>query len=562
MAQLSGTPIFILKEGTERSRGKDAQKNNIQACKIIAEAVRSTLGPRGMDKMLVDSLGDVTITNDGATILDEIDVQHPAAKMMVEIAKTQDQEVGDGTTSAVVLAGELLKKSEELIEAKIHPTTIAAGFKKAAAKAKEILNGMAKEIDIEGDDIKNVVMTSLNSKAIRGFKQKFAEIAVKATNSVKEKRGDDWLVDLDQIQIQKKRGKSLAETELLDGVIIDKEIVHTDMPKSIQNAKIALLNIALEIKKTEFDSEIRITDPTQIQAFLDEEEKILMGFVEKIGAVGTNVVFCQKGIDDAAQTFLASNGISAVRRVKKSDMEKIQRATGANIVMNLDDLAAEDLGNAGVVEERKIGDDKMVYVTGAKDLKAVSIIIRGGVEHVVDEAERGLHDALCVAKDIIKTNKIVAGGGASEIEVARGLREYAAQVGGREQLAVEAFADAMEVIPKTLAENAGMDPIDILVKLRAKHEAGGKHVGLDVFDGEIKDNLQAGITEPVVVKLQAVKSAAESASMILRIDDVIAARASAGPPPGMGGPPPGMGGMPPGMGGMPPGMGGMPPGMM
>jgi thermosome len=556
MSQLSGTPVIILREGTERSRGKDAQKNNIAASKIIAEAVRTTLGPRGMDKMLVDSLGDVTITNDGATILDEIDVQHPAAKMMVEIAKTQDQEVGDGTTSAVVLAGELLRKSEELLEARIHPTTIAAGYKKAATKAKEILESISKEIALEGKEITDTVMTSLNSKAIRGFKQRFAEIAVKAAQSVKEKRGDKWEVNIDQIQIQKKRGKSLAETEMIDGIVIDKEIVHSDMPKSIKNAKIALLNVALEIKKTEFDSEIRITDPSQIQQFLDQEEKILSGFVQKIAEVGANMVFAQKGIDDAAQTFLASNGISAVRRVKKSDMEKIQRATGASIIMNFDDLTAEDLGTAESVEERKIGDDKMVYVTGAKDLKAVSIVIRGGVEHVVDEADRGLHDALCVAKDVIMMNKVVGGGGASEIEVAKQLRDYAAQVGGREQLAVEAFADALEVIPKTLAENAGMDPIDILVKLRAKHEADGIHFGIDVFDGEIKDTLAAGISEPVVVKLQAVKSAAESASMILRIDDVIAAKASEGPPPGM--PPGGMGGMPPGMGGMG-GMGGMPP---
>ncbi|MFX1294208.1 MAG: thermosome subunit beta [Promethearchaeota archaeon] len=544
--QLSGTPVLILKEGTERSRGKDAQKNNIAASKIIAEAVRTTLGPRGMDKMLVDSLGDVTITNDGATILDEIDVQHPAAKMMVEIAKTQDQEVGDGTTTAVVIAGELLKKSEELIEAKIHPTTIAAGYRKAALKAQEALKNMATEIDINSKSINQVVITSLNSKAIKGYKARFADIAVRAVQAVKEKRGEKWFVDIDQIQIQKKRGKSLADTEMIDGIVIDKEIVHTDMPKSIKNAKIALLNIALEIKKTEFDSEIRITDPTQIQAFLDEEEKILKGFVEKIKNVGATMVFAQKGIDDTAQHFLATAGISAVRRVKKSDMEKLQRATGAAIIMNLDDLKEDDLGVAGFIEERKIGDDKMVFVTEAKQLKAVSIVIRGGVEHVVDEAERGLHDALCVAKDVIIDNKIVGGGGASEIEIAKQLRDYAAKVGGREQLAVEAFAEAMEVIPKTLSENAGLDPIDILVKLRAKHESNGKNIGIDVFDGEIKDMLVAGITEPLVVKVQAIKSSAESASMILRIDDVIASKASEGPPM----PPGGMGGMPPGMGGM------------
>lgn len=557
--QLSGTPVLILKEGTERSRGKDAQKNNISAAKIIAEAVKSTLGPRGMDKMVVDSLGDVTITNDGATILEEIEVQHPAAKLMVQIAKTQDQEVGDGTTSSVVIAGELLKNAEELIEAKIHPTTIAAGYKKAADKAKEILNAIAITVDINSDAVNKAVMTALNSKAIRGFKEKIAAIAVKAVHAVKEQRGGKWVVEIDRIQILKKRGKSLAETELIDGIVIDKEIVHYDMPKVLKNAKIALLDLALEIKKTEFDSEIRINDPTQIQGFLDAEDKILKGFVEKLKEVGATLVVCQKGIDDVAQHYLAKAGIAAVRRVKKSDMEKLQRASGANIVMNLHDLAPTDLGTADLVEERKIGDDKMLFVTGCKALKAVSIVIRGGVEHVVDEAERGLHDALCVAKDVIQENKIVPGGGASEIEVAKQLRKFAAKVGGREQLAVEAFADALEVIPKTLTENAGLDPIDILVKLRAKHEGDGKSMGIDCFDGEIKDMLAAGITDPIVVKLQAIKSAADSACMIIRIDDVIAARASPGGPPG--GMPPGMGGM----GGMPPGMGGMggmPPGMM
>jgi len=552
--QLSGTPVLILKEGTERSRGKDAMKNNISAAKIIAEAVKSTLGPRGMDKMVVDSLGDVTITNDGATILDEIEVQHPAAKLMVQISKTQDQEVGDGTTSAVILAGELLKNAEELLEMKIHPTTIAAGYKKAADKAREILADVAHEVDIDSEEVNRAVETCLNSKAIRGFREKFAAIAVQAARSVKEMRDNKWFVNLDQIQIQKKRGKSLAETELIDGIVVDKEIVHTDMPKSIQNAKIALVDKALEIKKTEFDSEIRITDPTQIQGFLEVEEGILKGFVDKLEAVGANLVFCQKGIDDTTQHYFAKAGIAAVRRVKKSDMEKLQRASGASIIMNLDDLTPEDLGTADLVEERKIGDDKMVFVTGCKALKAVSIVIRGGVEHVVDEAERSLHDALCVAKDIIQENKIVPGGGASEIEVAKQLRNFAASVGGREQLAVEAFADALEVIPKTLTENAGLDPIDILVKLRARHEEDGKTIGVDVFDGELKEMFEAGIMEPLVVKLQAIKSAAESACMIIRIDDVIAARASAG-----GGPP---GGMPPG--GMPPGMGGMGgyPGMM
>ncbi|MFX1452350.1 MAG: thermosome subunit beta [Promethearchaeota archaeon] len=553
MAYLSGTPVLILKEGTEQRKGRDALKNNITASKIIAETVRTTLGPRGMDKMLVDSLGDVTITNDGATILDEIDVQHPAAKMLVEVAKTQDDEVGDGTTTAVVLAGELLKKAEKLITQKIHPTTLVAGLKKGADKAREILKNISIKVDIEGPEITNATITSMNSKNVSGVRGKFAEIAVSATKKVQELREEKPFVDIEQIQIIKKKGKSLLDTELIDGIIIDKEIVHAGMPKQVHDAKVALLNVALEIKKTEFDSEIRINDPTQVQAFLDEEEKILRGMVEKVKNSGATFIACQKGIDDAAQHFLAKAGIAAVRRVKKSDMEKIGRSTGAKVIMNLDDLNPSDIGYAKLIEEKKIADDKMIFVTGTKELKSVSILIRGGVEHVVDEADRSMHDALCVAADIIKDNYVVAGGGAIEVELAKLLKSYAKSIGGREQFAIDALAETLEIIPKTLAENAGLDPIDILAELRAKHESDGKNYGINVISGKVEDMFQSGVLEPMVVKLQAIKSAVEAVNMILRIDDVIAAKASEAPPMPPGGMPPGMGGMG-GMGGMPPGM--------
>lgn len=556
MAYLSGTPVLILKEGTEQKKGKDALKNNISASKIIAETVRTTLGPRGMDKMLVDSLGDVTITNDGATILEEIEVQHPAAKMLVEVAKTQDHEVGDGTTTAVVLAGELLKKAEQLIDQKIHPTTIVAGLKKGADKAVEFLKSIAKQVDIEGEEIKQAVRTCMNSKNVAGVREQFAEIAVEAVKRVSEIRNDKPYVDIDQIQVIKKKGKSLLDTQLIDGIIVDKEIVHAAMPKKIEEAKLALLDVALEIKKTEISAEIRISDPTQVQEFLDEEERMLRTMVDKVKDTGANFIACQKGIDDLAQHFLAKEGILAVRRVKKSDMEKIAKSTGGRVVMNLDDLSSNDLGYAGSIEEKKIGDDKMIFITGCKELKAVSILIRGGVEHVVDEAERSMHDALCVAADIVKENYIVPGGGAIEISLAKKLREFAATIGGREQLAIEILADTLEVIPKTLAENAGLDPIDILVELRAKHESDEYNYGINVISGKIEDMYESGIIDPSIVKIQAIKSAVEAASMILRIDDVIAAKASEMPPGGPGGMPPG--GMPPGMGGM----GGMPPGMM
>ena len=529
MAYLAGTPVLILKEGSTRRRGREAQRNNIMAARIVAEILRSTLGPRGMDKMLIDSLGDITITNDGAAILDEIEVEHPAAKMMVEIAKAQDDEVGDGTTTAVVLAGELLKRAEELLDQNVHPTIIVSGFRKAAQKAREILHEIGMDVDLEDRDmLKRAVMTAMASKAVRGAREHLAEIAIDAIKQIVEKRGDKLVADVDQIQMIKKEGKSLLDTQLVKGIIIDKEVVHPGMPKRVEDARIALLNCPLEIEKTEFDAEIRIRAPEQMKAFLDQEMKILREMVGKIKKAGANVVFCQKGIDDVAQHFLAKEGILAVRRVKKSDMEKLSRATGAKIITNLDDLKPEDLGFAELVEERKIGEDKMVFVEGCKDPKSVAILIRGGLERMVDEAERALHDALCVLADIVECPKLVAGGGAIEAELAKRIREFAPELGGREQMAVEAFADALEIIPKTLAENAGLDPIDVMVALRHAHSEPGKVTwGVDVFEADpkkaVKDMLSLGVVEPVRVKEQAIKAATEVACMILRIDDVIAA---------------------------------------
>ena len=528
MAYLAGTPVLILKEGSTRRRGREAQRSNIMAARIVAEILRSTLGPRGMDKMLIDSLGDITITNDGATILDEVEVEHPAAKMMVEVAKAQDDEVGDGTTTAVVLAGELLKHAEDLLDQNIHPTIIVSGFRKAAQKARELLHEIAKPVDLDDRaTLKKVVMTSMASKAVGGAKEHLAELAIDAIKQITEKRGDKLVADVDQVQVIKKEGKSLLDTELVKGIIIDKEVVHPGMPKRVEDARIALLNCPLEIEKTEFDAEIRIRAPEQMKAFLDQEMKMLREMVEKIKATGANVVFCQKGIDDVAQHYLAKEGILAVRRVKKSDMEKLSRATGARIVTNLDDLKPEDLGYAELVEERKIGEDKMVFVEGCKDPKSVAILIRGGLERMVDEAERAVHDALCVLSDVVDCPEIVAGGGAIEVELARRLRDYATEIGGREQMAIEAFADALEVIPKTLAENAGLDPIDVMVALRHAHSEGKITYGVDVFEADpkkaVKDMAELGVLEPVKVKEQAIKAATEVACMILRIDDVIAA---------------------------------------
>ncbi|MCW4022964.1 MAG: thermosome subunit beta [Candidatus Bathyarchaeota archaeon] len=535
----SGQPVLILKEGTSRSRGKEAQKNNIMAAKVIAEAIRSTLGPRGMDKMIVDSLGDITITNDGATILDEIDVQHPAAKMIVEVAKTQDDMVGDGTTTAVVLSGELLNAAEELLEEDVHPTLIVKGYLKATKKALEVLEKISQTVDLNDKEaLKKVAKTAMGSKAVGAAKEHFANIAVDAVNQIAEKQGDKWVVNLDNIQIVKKAGKSLQDTQLMKGLIVDKEIVHSGMPRTVKQARIALVDTALEVKKTEVSAQIRIDDPSQIAGFLDKETSMLKEMVKKIKKSKANVLICQKGIDDTAQYFLAKEGIMAVRRVKESDLKLLARATTGKIIANLDDVRPDDLGYAELVEERKIGDDKLVFVEGCRNPKSVSILIRAGLERMVDEADRILHDVLSVIADVYKKNKVVAGGGATETEVAKQLREYAVQVGGRAQLAVEAFAKSLEIIPRTLAENAGLEQIDILVNLRSAHEKSkGSFMGVDVFSGKIVDMLEKGVIEPLSVKEQAIKSASEASTMILRIDDVISGKTTGAP----GGP----SGMPP-----------------
>ena len=537
MAYLAGQPVLILKEGSTRNRGRDAQRSNITAAIIVSEVVKSTLGPRGMDKMLVDSLGDLTVTNDGATVLDEIDVQNPAAKMMVEVAKTQDDEVGDGTTTAVVLAGELLKRAQDLLDDSVHPTTIVAGYKKAADRAVQVLDSMSEPIKLEDKAaLKKVAVTAMHSKGLGGAREHFAEIAIEAVQQIVEKRGDSMYADIDNIQLVKKEGKSMLDTELVRGIIVDKEVVHPGMPKRIRNAKIALLDAALEIEKTEISAEIRINDPTQMKAFLDEETHMMKEMVDKIKASGANVVLCQKGIDDATQHFLAKEGILAVRRIKKSDMEKLARATGGKLVTNLDDLKAADLGKAGLAEERKIGDDKMVFIEECKDPRSVSVLIRAGLERLIDEAERALKDALSVLIDVVHKPKIVTGAGAIEAELAKQLKVYAIKVGGREQLAIEAFAASLETIPRTLAENAGLDPIDIMVALRSAHEKkDGVHFGVDVLKGGVKDMKKQGVTEPLRVKEQAIKSAAEAAGMILRVDDVIAAAKPPPTPPPRGG---------------------------
>jgi thermosome len=542
-------PIIILKEGTERSKNKDAQYNNIAAARAVADAVRSTLGPKGMDKMLVDSLGDVVITNDGVTILKEIDVQHPAAKMVVEVAKTQDNECGDGTTTSVILAGELLKKAESLIENNIHPTIIANGYKMAAHEAINVLNAFA--VTITPNDVemlRQVSETAMTGKSVGGQKEFLSDLAVKAVKAVAEKADGGWTVDVENIKVEKKTGGSIADTEIIQGIVIDKERVHPRMAKQVKGAKIALLSSALEIKKTEVEAKIQIRDPASMQRFLEEEENTLKGYVDMIKSSGANVIFCQKGIDDLVQHYLAKSGIFACRRLKESDMEKISRATGASIVGKIDELVEKDLGKAAMVEEKKIGEGDMVFITGCKNPKAVSVIIRGGTEHVIDEVERALHDALRVIGVSIEDGKLVPGGGAAEIELSLRLASYASTVGGREQLAIEAFAQAMEVIPWALAENAGLDAIDVVIQLKSAHEKkNGKNMGVDLETGKPVDMLKLNVVEPLRVKTQAVKSAAEVANMILRIDDVIASRKAPGPPPGAGG----MGGMPPGMGGMP-----------
>ena len=551
-------PVFILSEDTERSRGRDAQENNINAGKAVGAAVRTTLGPKGMDKMLVDSIGDVVITNDGVTILKEMEIEHPAAKMVVEVAKTQEDEVGDGTTTAVVVAGELLKQAQELLDQDVHPTIIASGYRLASSKCQELLEeDIAVDIDIDDEEsLKKVAETAMTGKGADSAKDLLKELTVGAVKSVADEAEDGYSVDTENVKVEKKVGGRATDSELIDGIILDKDRVHPGMPERVEDAKIALVGTKIEVKETEVDAEIQITSPDQMQQFLDQEEDMLKDLIAKIKDAGANVVICQKGIDDMAQHFLAKEGILAVRRAKNSDMEKLARATGGSIVSNIDEIDEEDLGKAGLVEERKVAGDDMLFVTECENPKAVSVLVRGGTEHVVDEIERALNDAIRVVGVAIEDGKVVAGGGAPEVQMALKLREFASSVGGREQLAVESFANALEVIPRTLAENGGMDPIDTLVDLRSKHEGDNISSGLDAFSGNVIDMWDSGVIEPLRVKTQAVDSATEVAVMILRIDDVISGTGS-GDDEGPGGP----GGMP---AGGPPGggPGGMPPGMM
>ena len=538
-----GMPVLILKEGATQTKGRDAQKNNIAAAKLIAEVVKSSLGPRGMDKMLVDGLGDVTITNDGATILKEIDVQHPAAKMMVEISKATDNEVGDGTSSVVVLAGALIEKAEELIAKDVHPTIIVDGYRKSALKSIEIFNQIAQKIDGRNkSELVKVAKTSMQTKLVSKESDALSELVVNATLEVSEPNESGYSVDIDDVKVEKKAGGSLRDTKLIKGIVLDKEVVHGGMPKRVEKAKIALINSALEIEKTEFDAKININSPDQMKMFLEEENKMLKTMVDRIISSGANVAICQKGIDDVAQHYLAKSNILAVRRVKESDMTKLSRATGARTVNNLEDLSSKDLGLADLVEERKVETDKWVFIEGCKHPKAVTILIRGGSQRVVDEAERSIHDALMVTKDVMEKPLIVAGGGSPESFVAGKLREWSSTLSGREQLAADKFAESLEVIPLALAENAGMDPIDTLTELRSKQAKGSKWSGIDARSAKIVDMSKLDIVEPLSVKEQIIKSATEVASMILRIDDVIASSKSGGPPGG--------GGMPPGMGEM------------
>lgn len=537
MAQ-GGQPIFILPEGTNRSVGRDAQRNNILAGKVLAETVRTTLGPKGMDKMLVDGLGDIVVTNDGVTILKEMDIEHPAAKMLVEVAKTQEDEVGDGTTTAVIIAGELLKKSESLLDQDIHPTIIAMGYRQAAEKAQEILDDIAID-SVDEETLIKVAMTAMTGKGTEAAREPLAKLIVDAVQKVAE----DGAVDTDNIKIEKKDGAVVEDSTLVEGVIVDKERVHPGMPSEVKDAKIALINSPLEVKETEVDAEIRITDPAQMQAFIEQEEKMVKDMVDKVAESGANVLFAQKGIDDLAQHYLSKAGILAVRRVKKSDIEKLARATGANVVTNLEDLTADDLGEAGIVEERKVSGEEMIFVEECSVAKSVTLFVRGSTKHIVDEIVRAIEDAIGVVAATVEDDKVVAGGGAPEISMAKKLKDYADSISGREQLAVNAFAEALEIVPKTLAENAGLDSIDSLVDLRAAHENSAV-MGLDVFTGKVADMKEAGVIEPKRVKKQAIQSASEAAEMILRIDDVIASSGKGDAD---------MGGMDPAaMGGMPP----------
>ena len=537
MAQ-GGQPIFILPEGTNRSVGRDAQRNNILAGKVLAETVRTTLGPKGMDKMLVDGLGDIVVTNDGVTILKEMDIEHPAAKMLVEVAKTQEDEVGDGTTTAVIIAGELLKKSESLLDQDIHPTIIAMGYRQAAEKAQEILDDIAID-SVDEETLIKVAMTAMTGKGTEAAREPLAKLIVDAVQKVAE----DGAVDTDNIKIEKKDGAVVEDSTLVEGVIVDKERVHPGMPSEVKDAKIAVVNSPLEVKETEVDAEIRITDPAQMQAFIEQEEKMVKDMVDKVAESGANVLFAQKGIDDLAQHYLSKAGILAVRRVKKSDIEKLARATGANVVTNLEDLTADDLGEAGIVEERKVSGEEMIFVEECSVAKSVTLFVRGSTKHIVDEIVRAIEDAIGVVAATVEDDKVVAGGGAPEIAMAKKLKDYADSISGREQLAVNAFAEALEIVPKTLAENAGLDSIDSLVDLRAAHENSAV-MGLDVFTGKVADMKEAGVIEPKRVKKQAIQSASEAAEMILRIDDVIASSGKGDAD---------MGGMDPAaMGGMPP----------
>lgn len=539
-AQMGGQQIFVLPEGTLRSLGKDAQHANIAAAKAVGDAVRTTLGPKGMDKMLVDNLGDIVITNDGVTILDEMQIEHPAAKMIVEVAKTQNEEVGDGTTTAAVLAAEFLKKAENLLDQNIHPTVLARGYKLAKEHSLEFLKKMARDVKVEDESVlKNIAITSMTGKSSEGASDHLAKVAVDAVKAVMGKEDGKIVVDTDNIKVEKKQGGSAEDSQMIRGIIIDKEVVHPSMPKSLKGARIALLDSALEIEKTETDAQIQITNPEQMQAFMEQEDKILRSMADKVSASGCNVLLCQKGIDDVAQHYLSKKGILAARRVKKSDMEALARATGGRVVTSLEDLGKEDLGFAGVVEEKKISGEHMIFVRECKDPKSVSVLIRGGTEHVVQEIERAMEDAIGGVASALEVGKVVAGGGAPEAAVAGELRKFSQGFSGREQLAILAFAEAMEVIPRTLAENAGLDPIDILVELRAAHDDGKNTFGVNVFTGKIVDMWKDGVIEPLKIKTQAISSASEAAEMILRIDDVITASKLSG----------GGGGMPPGMGG-------------
>ena len=537
---MGNAPVLILREGTKRDKGKDAQFNNITAARTIADAVKSSLGPRGMDKMLVDSIGDVVITNDGVTILKEMDVQHPAAKMLVEVAKTQDQEVGDGTTTSVIIAGELLKKSLDLIDSNVHPTIIAAGYRLANEKAQEILKGVAKKVSLQDEALlEQIAETSMISKQVNSSKKFFAKMVVDAVKTILDKdENGKYTADLKNIQTVKKAGANMEESELVKGLIIDKEPVSPTMPKLVKNAKIALIDAAFEVKKPEIDAKIQITDPEMLSKFIAEEEKTLKDMVDAVKKAGANVVFCQKGIDNLAQHFFAKEGIYACRRVKKSDMERLGKSTNASIVSKISELNADDLGTAETVELKFVGDEQMTFITGCKDPKTVSILVRGGTNHVADEVERSLVDAWSVVKVSIEDGMIVTGGGSTAMELAMGVRDYAASVGGREQLAIEAFASAMEIIPTTLAENAGLDPINMVIEMRKQHKAGKKYAGINPFTGKVEDMMDLNVIEPIRIGQQAISSATDAAVMILRIDDVIAyksAPAPAGGAPGMGG---------------------------